>query len=705
MQVDGAVAEEIGVGTEGVGAGQHVAVGDLGGLLHHLAELAGEPESAAEAVDTACLHGQRGAAHGGPGQPGDLSDAADGFLGGEQRLVDIGLEIVGGDLDRALGAVEQLHDPLAHDAREQLVQPPHTGLAGILLHQAFQCAAVHLQVAAPAQPRLDQLPGQQVATGNGDLLAGQVAGQAHGLHAVEQRRRDAVQGVGGADEQHVGQVEAHVQVVVEEVVVLFRVEHLEQGRGRVAAERGADLVHLVQHDHRVGGAGVLQRLHELARHGADVGAAMSLDLCLVAHAAEGEAVEAPTEGAGNGLAERGLAHARRPHQQQDGATDTALHDADAEKLQDAVLDVLQPFVVAVQHLRRRRQVQAVAAVPPPGQHRQPVQVVAGHRVLRRTALQHRELLQFLLHPRQGMLGHLQRLDALAELLHLGGPIVLGYPQFLLDELELLAQEDIALPLLHFLFDVAANLHLCPRHLQLLLQQHQGLFQPRIQGHRFQHVLQLGAAGGGQAGTEVRQPRRVAGTEMGQELLQFLAVEGVERQQLLDHVDDGRGVGLDLGGLGIVRLGEVLDPGTERTLARMPLAHGEPLDPDQHHVQAVLLRMDLVNAAGGTHATEAVGIGLGTGRRIGEDQADHVAVLFMGVSQGFHPRFARQHQGHHLGRKERPLGDRDQVEDAGQHVAGTRQHAADRAAFGDLFVRVLVVLRISFVHRWTRGVVA
>ena len=42
-----------------------------------------------------------------------------------------------------------------------------------------------------------------------------------------------------------------VEVVVAEGVVLLRVEHLEQRRGRIAAEVGAHLVDLVEHEHRV----------------------------------------------------------------------------------------------------------------------------------------------------------------------------------------------------------------------------------------------------------------------------------------------------------------------------------------------------------------------------------------------------------------------------------------------------------------------
>ena len=52
------------------------------------------------------------------------------------------------------------------------------------------------------------------------------------------------------------EVERHVQVVVAEADVLLRVEHFEQRARRIAAEVGADLVDLVDHEQRVVGAGV-----------------------------------------------------------------------------------------------------------------------------------------------------------------------------------------------------------------------------------------------------------------------------------------------------------------------------------------------------------------------------------------------------------------------------------------------------------------
>jgi hypothetical protein len=79
--------------------------------------------------------------------------------------------------------------------------------------------------------------------------------------------------------------------MVAERVVLLRIEHLEQRRGRIAPEVGPELVDLVEDEHRVLRLGAPQPLDDLARQRADVRAAVAADLRLVAHAAERHAHE------------------------------------------------------------------------------------------------------------------------------------------------------------------------------------------------------------------------------------------------------------------------------------------------------------------------------------------------------------------------------------------------------------------------------
>jgi hypothetical protein len=90
----------------------------------------------------------------------------------------------------------------------------------------------------------------------------EVAGDLEDLHAVAQRLGDLRQHVRGGEEHHLRQVERHVEVVVEERVVLLGIEHFEQRRTRIAAEVAAELVDLVEQHHRVVAAARLEALQD-----------------------------------------------------------------------------------------------------------------------------------------------------------------------------------------------------------------------------------------------------------------------------------------------------------------------------------------------------------------------------------------------------------------------------------------------------------
>src|SRR5207247_11101304 len=114
--------------------------------------------------------------------------------------------------------------------------------------------------------------------------------------------------------------------------MLLGVEDLGERRGRVAAEVGPELVHLVQHEHRVAAAGPAEPLDDLARKRSDVGAAMTTDLRLVPDAAERQPVERASHGARDRPAERRLAGARRADEAQDRAPGLGLEPAHRQVL-------------------------------------------------------------------------------------------------------------------------------------------------------------------------------------------------------------------------------------------------------------------------------------------------------------------------------------------------------------------------------------
>ena len=200
-----------------------------------------------------------------------------------------------------------------------------------------------------------------------DLLLLGVARQLDDLHPVAQGGRDRVEQVGRGDEQHLAQVERHLEVVVLEAEVLLRVEDLEQRRGRVAPEVHADLVDLVEHEHRVVRAAGLDALDDPAGQRADVGAPVAADLRLVVDAAEAHADELAAHRLGDGLAEARLADAGRADEQQDRAADRVREAAHREVLEDALLDLLEAVVVLVEDLGGLLDVEAVVRGHVPGQ--------------------------------------------------------------------------------------------------------------------------------------------------------------------------------------------------------------------------------------------------------------------------------------------------------------------------------------------------
>ena len=86
------------------------------------------------------------------------------------------------------------------------------------------------------EPVLVHLARKQVLARDMNLLLFGVAGERNDLHAVEERWMDCPELIRRRNEQYPRKVERHLQVVVAKRVVLRRVEHLEERRGRIALD-------------------------------------------------------------------------------------------------------------------------------------------------------------------------------------------------------------------------------------------------------------------------------------------------------------------------------------------------------------------------------------------------------------------------------------------------------------------------------------
>lgn len=89
--------------------------------------------------------------------------------------------------------------------------------------------------------------------------------------------------------------------MVAERVVLRRVEHLQQRRRRIASVVRTHLVDLVQQHNRIHRTRLTDRAHDATRERTDVGATVTADLGLVAHAAERDAHELAVQRTSDGF--------------------------------------------------------------------------------------------------------------------------------------------------------------------------------------------------------------------------------------------------------------------------------------------------------------------------------------------------------------------------------------------------------------------
>ena len=348
--------------------------------------------------------------------------------------------------------------------------------------------------------------------------------------------------------------------MVHEGRVLFRVQHLEHRRRRVAPEVLSHLVDLVEQDERVCRLGLLQRLDDLAGHGADIGPPVAADLAFIAHAAQADADELAPRRLGDRPAKRGLADARRADEAQDRAFQLVGPRLHGEIFDDPLLDLFQTVVVGVQHLLGAAKVLLGARLHAPRQRQQPVEVVAADRRLGRHRRHRLKLLQLGFRLFAGFLAELGCRDLLFQF----GDLVLALvaiPQLALDRLHLLVEIVLALRLLHLGLDAGLDLLLDLQDGHLALHQAVYLFQPLGDVQRVQQVLLAGDVDAEMARHEVGQHGRLARlADGGHGFLGNVLADLDVALELFGHGADKRGHAVGVAGQLGQRFGRRLEMG-------------------------------------------------------------------------------------------------------------------------------------------------
>ena len=181
-----------------------------------------------------------------------------------------------------------------------------------------------------------------------------------------------------------------------EGIVLLRIEHLEQGRCRVAIMGIlCYLVNLVENKHGVARASLLYALDDTSGHGTDVGTTVTANLSLVVYILT-------LHGSGNRLTQRCLTNAWRAIQTQDRRLKIATQGQHSHVLKDTLLNLLHTVVILIQNTLGTLQVQVVNGIFAPRQVYQRLQVSKLHVILRTLWIQVIQLIALLTE----ILGHL-----------------------------------------------------------------------------------------------------------------------------------------------------------------------------------------------------------------------------------------------------------------------------------------------------------
>ena len=326
-------------------------------------------------------------------------------------------------------------------------------------------------------------------------------------------------------------------------------------------------------------------------------------------------------------------------------------------------------MIAIEHAAGPLEIELVLRGDAPGQRRQPVEIVAGGAILRRTGLQHRQLVQLVVDALLNPLRHPQRLETAAEGVDVALAIVLGDTELFLDDLELLAQEELALALLHLRVDLFADLVLQLGDLDLLAQQRQHLLHPIHDRQGLEHVLQLLALGGGDGCSEIGQRTRFVRAEAVEIALQLLAVEGVDGQQFLDAVDQRHRVGARFLRLGIDRLARIGDLHQVGRCLRQPAVNAKAPHPLSDELDLLFLGLVAMNLHRRADLREAAGVQFLHAHIAHERHAHHV---MGGVGDALHrllPALALDDQRLHLGGEERTVVDGKEIDPFRQIITG------------------------------------
>ncbi len=285
MNVDVPFVEPRGFDTDLRRDGPNIGTGGVDGFLHHIAQFPGRFHPPLT-WQSQCFDLQQITAHAGPGKPGDNADLVFFFDQTVAEFLDPKVIVkVFARHRHLLGlTLDDLRHGLAGQFRDLAFKVTHPGFAGVATDHFVQRFVGDFEFTFAQAVVLDLFVNQVLTRDFAFFVLG-VPGKRNDLHPVQKRARHIV-GVRRRQEHHVGQVIFDLKVMIDERTVLFRVQHLKHGRGRITTEILAHFVDFIEQNQRIGGFRLFQRLNDLTGHRPDISAPVTTDFAFVAHAAQ-----------------------------------------------------------------------------------------------------------------------------------------------------------------------------------------------------------------------------------------------------------------------------------------------------------------------------------------------------------------------------------------------------------------------------------
>ena len=332
-----------------------------------------------------------------------------------------------------------------------------------------------------------------------------------------------------------------------------------------------------------------------------------------------------------------------PTKQRIGPEVSFLSFDDGEVLEDPLLDLLEVEVVLVEHLRALSRSRLSVVVLSHGSVRIQSRYVRMTPYSAAAVGQLLEPCQLAVDGLAHVFGQLASLEALAQLRELGR-LRVALAELVLDRLQLLAQEVLALPLLHLRLYLRLDLRAELEDLELAVQDRRDVAQPRLDvGQLEQPLLLVGLQPQGRR-DEVAERARIVDVRRGE--LQLFGQIRYEADHAREEVLHVAGERLHLGRLlELVRqLGELADE--VRVVLRRPfeLDASQPLDEDPQ--RPVGDPDHLVDHGGGADLVQVVPAGLLGVRVLDGDEREHALAgddVLDELDRAFLPDRERRHR--------------------------------------------------------------